>query len=153
MTVGEKLKRLRLSKGLKQTQLAALLGLESASVVSKWENGHYEVPFDKVEPLAKAFGVSGTELEAVLSIAVDVDPTIAWREKIARSDEAEGVRFLLMCLPIFEDGGIVAVTPQIFAETIHVGVERVIEDWPKMMESEFVEVVGVPELGILRLKY
>lgn len=153
MNAGEKLKKLRLSKGLKQTQLAERLGLESASVVSKWENGRYEVPYEKMAPLSKALGVSIHELEKTLSIESDADPAKAWRDKIAKSNENENLKLLLMCLPIFEDGGIVAVTPEVFAKTINVDEARVRENWPKMMASDFVEVVGVPELGVLRLKY
>lgn len=146
-----RLGEIRKRAGFTQKSLAAEMGYKGISHISGWENGN-TIPPDKVGVLANLFGMTEPEFRAALD-EVERDKSYLWREKIARSNEDEGVRFLLMCLPIFEDGGIVAVTPEIFAKTIHVDESRVREDWPKMMKSDFVEVVGVPELGVLRLRY
>lgn len=57
----ENIKRLRLSKGITQKQLANILGI-SSKTVSKWETGLGQPEINQIAPLAQVFGVSIDEL-------------------------------------------------------------------------------------------
>lgn len=58
MTIfSERLKRLRKSKGLKQQELAEILGIKR-NTYSDWENGKTEPSFDNLIKLADFFEVS-----------------------------------------------------------------------------------------------
>ena len=57
MTLGEKLKMLRASRGLSQEQLAAELYV-SRQVVSKWECGDAAPDLDKLRTICTYFGVT-----------------------------------------------------------------------------------------------
>lgn len=58
MTIfSERLKRLRKSKGLKQQELAEILGIKR-NTYSDWENGKTEPSFDNLVKLADFFEVS-----------------------------------------------------------------------------------------------
>ena len=61
MTLGEKLKMLRASRGLSQEQLAAELNV-SRQAVSKWESGASDPSTSNLLALAKLYGVSAEEL-------------------------------------------------------------------------------------------
>lgn len=54
---GQRLKELRLEKGLGQVQLAKELGVSKA-IISAWENGLYDPSLSKSASIAKFFGVS-----------------------------------------------------------------------------------------------
>lgn len=53
----EKLKVLRKNKGLKQQEIAELLGVKRNSY-SDWENGKCKPNYEKLEKIADFFGVS-----------------------------------------------------------------------------------------------
>lgn len=55
--VGERLKRLRKSKGLKQKELAEIVYV-SPSAVSQYENGRSQPSRETLEELARCFGVT-----------------------------------------------------------------------------------------------
>jgi len=58
--IGDRIKKLRKQKDLKQAELAALVGV-SVQVVSNWER-HYTtiIPYDEIEKLARIFKVPAT---------------------------------------------------------------------------------------------
>lgn len=57
MTTGEKIKALRKQKGLTQTALGEMIGVQK-NAVSKWECGRVEaIPTDTIKALASLFGV------------------------------------------------------------------------------------------------
>jgi transcriptional regulator with XRE-family HTH domain len=59
---GEFIRRLRIEKGLNQTELAAKIGLDSGGL-SKVENGKKELKENKLELLAKTLNVSSNEIK------------------------------------------------------------------------------------------
>ena len=61
MTLGEKLKMLRASRGLSQEQLAAELNV-SRQAVSKWECGDAAPDLDKLRAICAYFGVTADYL-------------------------------------------------------------------------------------------
>ena len=56
--VGVKLKEARISKGLTQEELAAIIPGQSKPQISAYENGKRGVPQDKIEQFAKTLGIS-----------------------------------------------------------------------------------------------
>ena len=58
---GNRLKQLRKSKGLNQTQLAEILGVHEITV-RRWELGQREPRLEDIKALAKALGVSEADL-------------------------------------------------------------------------------------------
>lgn len=58
MTIGEKVKKLRIEQGLTQKELAEKCGYGSLSAINKIELGLSTPPLASVEQLAKALGVS-----------------------------------------------------------------------------------------------
>lgn len=60
-TFGNRLKQLRKSKGLNQTQLAEKIGV-SLLTLFRWEKGERAPRVDEVKALAKALGVSEADL-------------------------------------------------------------------------------------------
>lgn len=62
MTVGDKIKFLRKSKGLTQTELGAIVGVKK-NAVSKWECGRVEdIPTSTIKALAALFEVKPSYL-------------------------------------------------------------------------------------------
>lgn len=62
MTVGEKIKHLRESMNLTQTELGEKLGVKK-NAVSKWECGRVEdIPTSKIKAMANLFGVQASYL-------------------------------------------------------------------------------------------
>lgn len=62
MTVGDKIKHLRKSMGLTQTELGERLGVQK-NAVSKWECGRVEgIPTSTIKALAALFGVQPSYL-------------------------------------------------------------------------------------------
>lgn len=59
---GEYIRRLRIEKGLNQTQLAAKIGLDSGGL-SKIETGKKDLKEDKLTLVAKIFGISLEEIK------------------------------------------------------------------------------------------
>jgi len=63
---GEKLRKLRESKGLTQRELAEKLGYSSNSYISDVEKGVFIPPKDKLKKIAKALGVPFSKIEDML---------------------------------------------------------------------------------------
>lgn len=61
MTLGERLKELRLAKKLKQTELAELLGVTSLTII-RWEAGTTEPRYSDLMKLTEVLNVSVDEL-------------------------------------------------------------------------------------------
>ena len=78
LNIGTNIKRLRLSKGFTQEQLANLLNV-SAAAVSKWEAKNIYPDITMLYPLAEIFGVSMDELLGYDQIRAkaDIDKLIA----------------------------------------------------------------------------
>ena len=57
-----KVKELRKAQGLKQADLAKMIGI-SSSLMSRYEHGEMEPPRDRLEAIAEALGVDAEEIE------------------------------------------------------------------------------------------
>ena len=66
MNFGQKLRQLRIQKGLTQQQLAERLGYKTNSYISDVESGHFIPSRDKLKKIAKALGVSFRVLDDML---------------------------------------------------------------------------------------
>jgi len=66
MIFGEKLRRLRIEKGLTQQQLAERLGYVTNSYISDVEKGHFIPSRDKLKRIARALDVPFKVLEDML---------------------------------------------------------------------------------------
>jgi hypothetical protein len=105
-----------------------------------------------MKDLAEALGITERELRFSLMAGEELKQPVklwtiaAWRDQVAEAELEEGVRFLLLCLPVFadEETRVVAITKEDFANRLHLDIERVDRDWPKMLESGFVERLGSP---------
>ena len=88
---GENLKRIRLSKGFSQDELARMVGYTNRSSINKIEIGRSGIPAKKVNELARVLGVSPLELfqESVIEpvdISVNDDGISAILEKLSEED-------------------------------------------------------------------
>ena len=59
--IGQRIRELRLGRGLTLQEVATVLGVTRASV-SKWEQGHSHPEYSRLEELARLFGVPATHL-------------------------------------------------------------------------------------------
>jgi transcriptional regulator with XRE-family HTH domain len=66
MIFGQKLRQLRIKKGLTQQQLAKKLGYVTNSYVSDVESGHFIPSRDKLKKIARALDVPFKEIEDML---------------------------------------------------------------------------------------
>ena len=66
MNFGQKLRQLRIQKGLTQQQLAERLGYKTNSYISDVESGHFIPSREKLKKIAKALGVSFKVLDDML---------------------------------------------------------------------------------------
>jgi transcriptional regulator with XRE-family HTH domain len=66
MNFGQKLRQLRIQKGLTQQQLAERLGYKTNSYISDVESGHFIPSRDKLKKIAKALDVPFKVLEDML---------------------------------------------------------------------------------------
>lgn len=66
MTFGQKLRQLRMKKGLTQQKLAEKLGYKTNSYISDVESGDFIPSKEKLKRIAKALGVSFKVLEDML---------------------------------------------------------------------------------------
>lgn len=66
MNFGQKLRQLRIKKGLTQQQLAEKLGYVTNSYISDVEKGHFIPSREKLKKIAKALGVPFRELDDLL---------------------------------------------------------------------------------------
>ena len=62
MTMYERIKELRIKKGLSQQQLATLAGYHDRSSIAKIESGAVDLPQSKIISFAQILGVSPAEL-------------------------------------------------------------------------------------------
>ena len=62
---GERVKKIRISKGMTQDELAAKAGYTSRSTISKIETGRTDVPRSQIVMIADALGVSPVDLTLV----------------------------------------------------------------------------------------
>lgn len=66
MTIGQKIKEARISKGLSHNQLVDRLKANGSKItrttLSRWENGHQKIRLNKAIELCKALEVSLDEL-------------------------------------------------------------------------------------------
>lgn len=62
MKIGQKIKKLRKLRGLTQEEFSKILGYSDRSTISKIEKDINDVPTEKLEKIAKALGVSVSEL-------------------------------------------------------------------------------------------
>ena len=58
MTIYERIRTLRINKGMSQDELGKRCGYEGRSMVSRVESGRVDLPLSKVDLFAKALGVS-----------------------------------------------------------------------------------------------
>lgn len=62
MTIYDRIKALRIAKGLSQADLAKLVGYEGRSAISKVENGTRDISQSMIEKYAEALGTTPTYL-------------------------------------------------------------------------------------------
>ena len=100
---GENLKRLRVSRGLSQDELAKLVGYTNRSSINKIEIGRSGIPANKVNELARVLGVSPLDLfreEAVdpIDLTVKDDGLLSLFEQLSPESQSklkEYAEFLL----------------------------------------------------------
>ena len=61
--IGRRLKAARLTRGISQWQLCQKIGLKSAKILAKYENGTFRIPEDLVRRFAKELGVTLEDVE------------------------------------------------------------------------------------------
>lgn len=61
MTFGQRLRKIRKEKGLKQGELAQKVGIKQ-TLISRYEKGHNQPTLERIEWLCRALEVSATEL-------------------------------------------------------------------------------------------
>jgi len=66
MNFGQKLRKLRMQKGLTQQQLAERLGYKTNSYISDVESGHFIPSREKLKKIAKALGIPFRVLDDML---------------------------------------------------------------------------------------
>ncbi|MBQ5333359.1 MAG: helix-turn-helix transcriptional regulator [Oscillospiraceae bacterium] len=62
MSLGERIRKARDSKGLKQSELAELIEVKSAGVISNWEKDINKPDADKIIKLCEVLGISASYL-------------------------------------------------------------------------------------------
>lgn len=96
MTFGEKVRELRKKRNLSQEDLTRMIGCSSKSMISKIERGQRGTPIPVVTKLAKALGVSVSELIGE-DVELDVNPVSEFIPYLAKAEEwqLEAVRKIL----------------------------------------------------------
>ena len=92
--LGEKIRKVRLERGLTQEQFANALGYTSKSTVNKIEKGVNDISYDKLELLVQKFDLEVNELFD--NLAKDIG------SEVIPSDRTERVELTVLCL--IEDG-------------------------------------------------
>ena len=92
--LGEKVKEIRLEKGMSQEEFAKELGYTSKSTVNKIEKGVNDISYDKLELLIQKFDLEVNELFD--NLAKDIE------SKVISEDRTERVELTVLCL--VEDG-------------------------------------------------
>lgn len=92
MTAGQKIKSLRKTLGLTQTELGEKLGVKK-NAVSKWECGRVDdIPMSKIKSMALLFGVTA-------SCLIDDDAAIMPREENLSDLEREIIKKVRLLSP------------------------------------------------------
>ena len=73
MTIGERIKNLRISAGLTQEELALKIGLKKQNI-SRYENSHCEPNIRTAKKIADALGVTIEEMAVGVSVPAPVSP-------------------------------------------------------------------------------
>lgn len=81
---GEKVRQLRIERGLSQDDLAQLCGYRSRSSINKIEKGVYDLPLPKMKALADALGVEPTVFWSVDEPVELKDDEIQMAKRFAR---------------------------------------------------------------------
>lgn len=106
---GQKVKALRIARGMSQDELAQRLGYTNRSSINKIELGKNDLPRNKVAQLAAILGVEPIEFfkddEAVPDVVPDVvqDDIIVEIEKLSGSNRARLEAYLRALLDSQED--------------------------------------------------
>lgn len=79
--MGETIKRLRVKKGLSQTELAQAMGYKDRTTIAKLESGDNRLPESKIEKMATILGVTGDYLrnrfeEAIRCLDFEISYTL-----------------------------------------------------------------------------
>lgn len=72
MTVGERIKMLRISLNMSQDELARRCGLQTSSAISYYESGKRKVPYHIVAKVSDIFGVTPNYLMGFSEKSVDM---------------------------------------------------------------------------------
>ena len=88
--LGEKIKEIRLEKGMSQEEFAKELGYTSKSTVNKIEKGVNDISYDKLELLIQKFDLEVNELFD--DLAKDMG------NKVIKADRTERVELTVLCL-------------------------------------------------------
>ena len=78
MTIGEKIREARLNAGLKQVQLAEMIGVNSVTI-SRWENGRSKPRAGELESLTNIFStfkVGGDKESPIINAASELGKTL-----------------------------------------------------------------------------
>ena len=160
--VGKRMRQIRESKNLTQTDVAEAVGVNQKTV-SRWER-RGNVPKDQIGAIADALGVEVSEFEEIRRLSDDVDHNgrvdsrisgFRWCQAVARSGEGAVVRGLLLSLTGFLDEKfwIVTVGMEEFLEVTGLDEKTVRRWWPKMLESGFVESLNPKVEYVFALRF
>jgi len=103
MDLGEQIKRIRTAKGLSQKEVLNISGLDKAQF-SRIENGKTDPSFTTLEKIAKALGISISELFATTDEIKEVnshDKTVMEKVSLIESlNDDEKKRFTVCSMPL-----------------------------------------------------
>lgn len=95
MTIGEKIREARLNAGLKQTQLAEMIGVNSVTI-SRWENGKSKPRAGELESLTNilsTFRVGGDKESPMINAASELEKTLDPNAPSTMSHRADELLF------------------------------------------------------------
>lgn len=134
---GEKIKEIRLDRGLTQEEFAKELGYTSKSTVNKIEKGINDMSYDKLELLIKKFDLEVNELFD--NLAKDMDA------KVISDDKTERVELTVLCL--VEDGSKILLQNRIKSDwhgyTLPGGHVKMNESFVDAVKREMKEETGL----------
>lgn len=90
MTVGERIKKIRLEKGMTQKELAEKCGIDSANL-RKYEAGKQNPKFGTIEKIAEALNVPATDL---LNYQIKKDPNAKTFEEMTPEEQKKTIQDL-----------------------------------------------------------
>lgn len=169
MSIGSAIREYRKEKGWNLERLAEEVGVHQVTV-SRYELGKREVSEEKLSQIANALEVS---VEDIRERAKQINERSAdqgalppgfvqqksdisdWRDEVIQDSKLNHwVQMILMALPAFldRDHWVIAITEEHFIEETGRSEEVVDEHWEEVLESDYVERVGVNE-WTLRLTF